>query len=406
MRSGRKSVAYALGGQGIYMVTQLSILSTMAHFSGPEDVGRFGLAMAVATPLFMFANMGLRAGQSADVEGAYTFAEYAGFRTITSLAALFLGPLAMLIAAPTSTSLVVLVMVSCNKFFESISDLSYGAFQARDRMDFVAVSQAARGFASALFFFLAMKGGASLELALAAQLTVWALVGVLIDYSRAASLTGGGRFVVPSISVARFIGIVRQMWPLAVGLLMNSVQGSIPRIAVARMVGLEALGIFTAVAYFQQAGVTLANSVSHALISRFARMEANQQQARANREAVHLSLAIALVATTVVLVAHLLADQLLHILFGPEFGDGAELLGIILLAVGLRMVAAVPTSLLHARRQYSEFMHLQLATVVLTLGASFALVPLLGVSGAAWTLVGAAAFRLLSLIVLVLRGRP
>ncbi len=49
----------------------------------PEVVGRFGLALAVTTPVFALLNLNLRALLATDVNNAYNFETYLGLRMAT-----------------------------------------------------------------------------------------------------------------------------------------------------------------------------------------------------------------------------------------------------------------------------------------------------------------------------------
>src|SRR5690606_31511651 len=68
------SLVYSLVGTGFYLLTQLGVLSGLSHLRGPVAVGEFGLALALTTPLFALANMGLRTAQAVDVTEQFAFA--------------------------------------------------------------------------------------------------------------------------------------------------------------------------------------------------------------------------------------------------------------------------------------------------------------------------------------------
>jgi O-antigen/teichoic acid export membrane protein len=340
------------------------------------------------------------------VGGQFSFAQYGGTRIIlTGLAAIASLVAAALYVDRVSTLLIIAMVVGA-KAFESVSNLAYGAFQQSGRMDLVAKSFALRGSITLLAFVGFLLLGASTAVALFAQLVVWGLVGLLFDYPRASRLVAG-RVVMPRATLRESWTLLRHSAPLGGGLLANSLQMTVTRIMVERFLGLEALGLFTAIGYFQQAGVTASNSVSNAIVNRLARLSRNGERAKLRSIMLKLFAAFAAVAALGIGAAYFYGDVILAVLFGHAYRQAAPLLFIIAIVVSLRMFSTLPQSLLFAEQRFKEFMSFQLVLLALTLGLGLYAIPRYGIIGAGFVLlfVAVVRFAILELILMLRRTK-
>lgn len=406
-RSGqtlRASIGYSFVGQTLYLASQLGVLSALAHFRGPSAVGEFGLALALTTPLFLLSNLGFRTAQASDVSEDFTFTEYGGVRLVLTVLAIIVSIVLGLVFASGQSALWVVAVVTLMKGFEAVSNLSYGAFQQAGRMDLVALSLGLRGCLAAMAFTLLLTLGAETPTAFVAQLVVWGVIALGLDYPRAC-LLAEGRFVLPKWSHRRSVRLIRHASPLGGGLFANSLQMSVPRLMVERFLGLEALGIFTAVGYFQQAGVTASNSLSHAIVNRLARLNRAGKERQARRLLLKLFVLVLSVGAAGSATAYWFGDIIMRVLFGPHYASAGSLLFVISIAVSLRMLSTLPQTALLAERRFRQFFLFQMISLGLTVVLGFYLIPKFGVLGAGYVLIASAAFRLIFLELVALIGR-
>ncbi len=398
------SLGYSFVSQAFYLLSQLGVLSALAHFRGPQAVGEFGLALALTTPVFLLLNMGFRTAQAVDVASDFSFANYGGTRIILTLLAAIVSIGAAAAYSDSLTTFLIVTVVAFAKVFESISNLAYGAFQQGGRMDLVALSYALRGGLTPAVFVVMLLLGADTFVALTSQLVVWAMVGLLVDYPRASRIAAG-KFVWPHFSLIESWRLLLHSAPLGGGLLANSLQTTAVRIMVERFLGLDALGLFTAVAYFQQAGVTASNSISNAIVNRLARLS-QRGQTKALRRILLRLLFVFLAASAVgIAFCYFFGAELLTLLYGRAYVAAEPLLLVISIVVALRMIATLPQSLLFAERRYKEFMGFQLASLLLTVTLGYFLVPRFGILGAGYVLLSVALFRFL-VVELIVMLRP
>lgn len=388
------SLAYSLVGTGFYLITQLGVLSSLSHLRGPMAVGEFGLALALTTPLFALANMGLRTAQAVDVTEQFTFADYGGLRLVLTIfaiaACLFAG---WWLAGGFHTFLVVAVVAGA-KAFESVSNLAYGAFQQGGRMELVAQSYAIRGTLTLAIFIALLLAGADIVIAFLAQLAVWGAVALMLDYSRASRLAAGA-MVMPRLS-KKCWWLLKKSAPLSGASFANNLQGSLPRLFLQWHMGLEQLGLFTAVGYFQRAGIAVSNSVLHAIINRLAIL--NHRDERRSAYKIILVLAgvfVAFGALGIYLCAAF-GDIILRILFGADFVQAHMLLVIVSVSLLLRMISTLLQSMLISQQRFGAFFWAQIVTLIAAVPVSYYLIAWYGLLGAGYALLAAAAFRLVA----------
>jgi len=390
----RHAIPFSIAGQLAYILGQMGVLSALAHFRGPEEVGQFGLALALTTPAFMFVNMGCQSSQASDVTQRYSFAEYAGLVLPLALLATLAAIGAGFVFASSEATFMIVVVIAFTKAVESVSKLSYGAFQQAGRVDKVAISLMLRGaFTLGLFIFL-LSLGVETAVAFLAQLIVWSLLAFGRDYGLASRIAAG-RFVWPSTDFRRIWTLARETAPLGGSSMVNSLLVSLPRLFVEHYLGLAALGVLTVVNYIQQAGSMLFGAISPAIVNRFSRFRQGSPDAAMKGTVRVLLLFISICSMTGILLAIFAGEWVLTIVFGREFAAAEGLLVLIAFALSARFYEVIPQSFLHAQRRFKTLLFREIAAVVLCLACLAVCVPQWGLMGAGYAIVAAALFRLL-----------
>lgn len=132
-----RTTIHLLGAQVLRNLAPILLLLLLARFTDQATVGQFSLVLAIATPFFVFAQLGLRTV-------ALTLTPDAGFRsyTVTQFCAVTLAFIAVVIAGAISTPtlLVVVVFVALLKVADAFSDFLSGALQRRHRSHTVLIA--------------------------------------------------------------------------------------------------------------------------------------------------------------------------------------------------------------------------------------------------------------------------
>jgi O-antigen/teichoic acid export membrane protein len=388
----RRNISWTFVGNTVYTVAQWAMLAVIAKLGTPTMVGQFALGLAIAAPVMMLANMQLRAVQATDARGDFEFAEYVGVRLVTTVLALMMIAGVWAFAGYPGQTALVILFVGFAKAVESLNDLLYGLFQRNERMDRVAHSLIRKGLLSVVFLTAVLVLTASIASAVASVAVAWLLV-LLWDCSYASRLLGvnedGYPRIRPSFNIARLQRLTALAVPLGFVMMLISLNASIPRFVVERVMGEAELGIFAALAYIVVAGQAIVGALGQSATPRLANMFAQGDVHGFRRLYFTLVASGAVVGLVGILIAALAGRPLLTLLYTNEYGDYNGLLVLVMVAGLFGYVAAFQGYALTATRRFRIQMPLALATSFATLVCSVLLVPVIGLYGAAWTMLTA-----------------
>src|SRR5258708_3150671 len=83
-----RGFAWTLAGNLVYSASQGGVVVLLAKLGNATMVGQFALAVAITSPIMLFAGCALRTVQATDTGGDFSFADYLGFRLLSVAAAL------------------------------------------------------------------------------------------------------------------------------------------------------------------------------------------------------------------------------------------------------------------------------------------------------------------------------
>jgi O-antigen/teichoic acid export membrane protein len=283
----------------------------------------------------------------------------------------------------------VILAVGLTKGFESISDITYGFLQHRERMDRIAKSMILRGLAALAALWLGEYFTGSLLIGCLGVAASWAIVLVTYDLGAAGRVTRGFLEPVPGVhermhwtwTRLRHLAVIAS--PLGVVMMLISLNVSIPRYAIQHYSGERSLGIFAAVAYLMVAGTTVVNALGQSASPRLAQHYARSDVVefwRLMRKLVGIGAAL---GASGVLVAVMWGRQLLSALFREEYAAAADVFVWMMVAGAISYVACLFGYGLTAARRFKAQAPLMLAVTVVTASLSIVLVPGHGLIGAA-----------------------
>jgi O-antigen/teichoic acid export membrane protein len=397
----RRGMIWTAGGETLYLISQFGVLAALTWFGTLADVGRFGFASALTIPVLMFANLGLRNVLATDATGEFQPVEYFRLRLVSSLLAV---PLMLVVGwatAPDPLAGAFVAIIGIAKAIESQSDIYYGIFQQKSRMDLVARSLILRGPATTILLVLLIWQTGSAVTAFASQIVCWSAVALLHDRVLAWRLGEGGDC---PWDATRIRTLWRRSLPVGFANLLASLANNAPRLVIGWMLGLQALGIFTAVAYAYQAGMVSALQATNALSAPLSRALVDNRLHHFRRLLSRTAALFALTGVAGAAIAWLIGEPLLGLLFGSEYRQGATLLVLVLLAFALQAAAIVGQMGIFALRQFGPLAMLRGVLVVISFAVVVAGAWHGGLDGAGWGLVVYTLIQLAGIAWLVQRG--
>lgn len=382
----RGDVLWTLAGNVTYAASQWLMLVLIARSGSPATLGRFALALATTTPVFMFLNLHLRSVQATDATRDFRFAHYLGLRLGTSVTALaVISALALAGGRELETTLVILA-VGLGKAVESLLDLLAGLFQRHERLSWSSRSLILR----ALFELLGMGAGLWIGGALVWGVLAMVVVrlGVLVAHDvpaarrLAASDADAETSLRPTFAPSIQLRLARLALPLGVAMMFLSLGTSIPRYFVELHLGAAQLGLFAAMATLAVPGSQIVVAMGQAASSRLARLHAEGRRHAFNALVWKITGLAAALGAGGVVVALLAGERVLDLVYGPEYATRPTVLIILMISATVTYVGSVLGFAVTATRRFLRSLTYALVAAV-SLAASATWIPVLGLEGAA-----------------------
>ena len=391
----RRGFSWTLVGNTYYAVCQWGVLVIIARFTSPEDVGVFALALAIVTPVFMLTNLQLRAIQATDARGEHPTSRYVWLRVITSIVAtLTVLGISFLGGFPDTARQVIWIMVAA-KVLESLSDVLYGRFQQLERLDWMSRSLMLRGTITLTMTLVVAEvtGNLVAVVGAVAASSAIALLSHDIQTARRHGVFGNpdsARFRLKLVGIAQ---VLRAGMPMGFAMMLSSVNTSLPRVVIERLVGERELGFFAATAYFVVAGGTVVNALGQAVAPRLSQYHARGETRSALQLLFRLMLFAVAIGGVGVAVAVVAGPVVLATAYGDEYAAEASLLVWLMLYGAVSYVVSALVYGMTAARRFLPQLPIAGLAFVMTLLLSILLVPRLGATGAAIALTASAATR-------------
>lgn len=382
----RHSMLWMLAGNILYMGCQWGVLVATVKLGAPAMVGRFSFAFAVCAPIFLFAQLRLRAASATDARLDFAPQDYLALRVLGILAAALAVALLCWLGRFDVATAKIIAIVAVAKAVESGSDVLYGISQHGEHMRVVAISMILRGVLSLAAFTLLLWHTHRLLPALLGFCLGWSLVFLFYDLPQAFRfLRSNG---LRNRSVLHFQWPVLKRLtavtlPLGLAAMLMSFAMNMPRYFVEHFRGSSELGIFSALSYLTLTGAVVVNSITEAAMPRFAQYMAARQRTQAANLLWRLLAITAFFSGAGIAVAACFSHPLLLVVYKAEYAGSTRLLVLLMIGAGLANLAAVCNYLLLAGRQMLAHLVSLVALTVLMAAACVYCVPRWGATGAA-----------------------
>lgn len=399
----RRNFSWTFAGNVVYAASQWGMLTVLAKMGTPEMVGQFALGLAVTAPVILFSNLQLRGIQATDAKGEYLFSDYLALRFVTTILALIVIAVTIFFSGYERDTALVILGVAAAKSFESISDVFYGLFQQRERMDRIAHSLMLRGPLSLVALGMGVYLGGGVLWGVVGMTISWGLILFCFDIPNGAkvlrvdrrtppSLDAGGVGAIPLPPKWRPHVLMRLLWlalPLGMVMLLVSLNTNIPRYFIEHHLGSGQLGIFAGMAYLLVAGNTVVSALGQSASPRLAQHYA-AGDARGFRTLLCKLMGIGIVLGAAgVLIAAIAGRELLALLYTTEFATRADVFVWLMITAGVSYTASFLGYGMTATRRFISQFPLFALVAAGSAAACAWLIPKWGLIGAAWAMLAA-----------------
>lgn len=405
----RRNFAWTLTGIVAYSAAQWALLAAIARTATPEEVGRFALGLAITGPLFTAGQLHLRSIQATDAANRFRFGDYLYLRAIATAAALAASAFCVLAWGLGPQAAGAVLLVAAWRAFDAMSDVYHGALQQRERMARIGKSMALRSgllvgavIAAMLVASTATAAAAAAAVSAAVVFLAYDRRSVVFDGDGGADKASAAR---PAWNGAACRSLFRLAVPLALVMMLISLNQNVPRYFLEWSQGEASLGIFAALFYLVVAGNTAVTACGQAVAPRLARYHAAGEAAAFNRLVTQLVALGAACGAVGVAAAAVAGHPILNALYGPAYAAHHRLLVGLMGAAGLLYLGQFLGYAMTAARLFRSQVPLFAAVTLVTALTCWLLVPARGLEGAVWATAAGAATQLAGSAAILQFGR-
>ena len=289
--------------------------------SGYDAAGIYSLAITTYNIFGSIAQYKMYTYQISDVNRENSTGEYLAFRFITSTGALVLCS-AYGIATCDQSAWVAIALYAVYKTIALLIDVFHACDQQNRRMDYIGISLALQGTLTLIAFVGFFAISQSVEIALIGMAAAVAIVGLSYDFGRTKQF-GKIKF---GISRKKALHLLLRCLPIVVAGIAAAATSSLPRQALANIMGNETLGIYASVAAPVAIIQMGASYIYNPMLSYFSELHASNDTKGLIKLLAKTLGAIFLVGALCVLGFALLGEWLLVLLFGNSITEYVYLL--------------------------------------------------------------------------------
>lgn len=399
MTSLRRHIPLILGANIVYALCQWTVLIVLAKVGSTQLVGEFALGLAISTPLMMFSALQLRTLLVTDQENKYNFSDYLTVRLLAISVTLIL-LLVIVVSCQYNLRIIIVVMtVGLHKAVETLGDIFYGALQKKHHMEKVAFSLVCRSVLSLSCFIAIFIFSSSLVLAVLGMVAAIIIVMFFYDIPQVYRVinssehqefeevkTGKNNTFGCGLNTQSLVRLAASGVPLGMIVCLNSLNINIPRYFLEGYNGPAEMGIFAAICYFMRFSSYFETAVGQVALPRLAVFYAETRQSEFMGllgKLLALSISFGAICFS---VAWFFGSEILTLIYTSEYATHLLAFHLLILAAICGSVAGLLKVSVDATKTFAVQIPLFLVVATITFISSFYLIPQLGISGAAISL--------------------
>lgn len=360
---------------------QWGYILVLAKFSTAENVGYYAFAQSIVYPVFSFMNLQLRRLQVTDQNQQVSFNSYRYFAAYSGFFSLLISMLIGLEAEKNITKfLPILASFGLSKYFELLSDTCYGKLQQQMDMKTVSTSLILRSITGFVSFSILIILDYSLWQACLITAGFWLAIYLTYDVSAVKKYQVGNEKIVSNEQIK---SIIKLGLPLGILILLNQIHLNVPRYFLKSEFGMEELGFYSAIASLITIGNIIISSIGQTLLPEMAKSYAIGNKKRYGNLLILLIGISFLVGGLALSVSYWFGQEVLLLLYSPEFSDKKLLFIWVMLAGAMWYLSSATGTAITSARQFSSQAWLAMLVVLTTIISCYYLIPINGAVGAA-----------------------
>ncbi len=350
----------------MWLTTVLVVLLSSSY----ENSGILAFAMAIGNISTALSTYNVRTFQVSDIKGQFTSENYVGFRVVTVMGGTLACAVYSFIVSPGISTSVAMVAYLVFKADESFVNVLYGIDQKASRMDYIGISQGARGILAIAAFSASLVLLNDLTVAFVAMFAVCLAVTLLYDLPRSRRLDS----VRASINRVVCLDLLRICAPNVVATVCYGFVATIARQWFGLSYGEDALGIYAAVATPCVLVQVMANYLYNPFLVPIARSWTARDGDALRSQLSKLGIGMVAAIVVCIAAAAMFGAPAIELVYGESISSYSWLVVPAMVAASLMAVACFLTDLLIVMRSFRLAVLINLVALVVCAIATYPLI--------------------------------
>ena len=375
------NIAYTFVGNMVGAFIKWLLLILIVRFTNPEMVGYYTFAIALTSPVMLFANMRLRL--------RYVVEDYLYFKDLKKLR-LILDVLCTVIIILITVIflrdyLLITLLISISKVLDLRSDLLYGILQKSEDFKVISLMMIGKNSLIITLFGISIVLTKNLYISIVCQI-IAQIVWLLLIENQAQKRINESNYIKSDKKIIFSIFIAGL--PLGIVQLLNSYNILIPRYVIEKYLSLEAVGIFASISYILTIIGIFMNALSQNFIVSVKRDVANNNFGKVKKFVNQNSLLAALVLGGIsILSTYFFGGFFINLVYGEAYARHSFILVIISISIIFNFLTWMYDTALMALKIYNFQLIVSITTLIVSIIVSFISIINFGLLGAAWAIV-------------------
>ncbi|HAY3551970.1 oligosaccharide flippase family protein [Elizabethkingia meningoseptica] len=374
----QRNVFFMILGNGFFAFSQWVQLSVISKYTSIEILGFYTLALSIVSPIFMLSSLQLRTILVTDSKSEFNFNDFFNLRLITNLISLIV-ILGVLVFIHNKNILLITLILTCQKVFESFSELFNSKQQKIERIDILATSLFLKGLGAIISLFIGLFLFNSLTVGLSFIVISYLLVICFYDYRKYSVKQVGKIKILFNNSVLKklfFRGL-----PLGIVMLIISLNANVSKYFLEAYVGTEAQAVYSSISYLLIVGVFILDAFGQAFVPRLNIYYWNKEAIKFKKLAFLFITGSFFIGLILYICSSLFGETILNLLFNKRIAQYASFLASYMLVSILIFIASSLGYVLTSIREFKIQPYINGTVLLFNLALSFLLIKSYGLDG-------------------------
>ncbi|EGQ0374038.1 hypothetical protein EEO29_03865 [Staphylococcus pseudintermedius] len=371
------NIMYTFVGNATLAFIKWLILILIVRLTTPNEVGSYTFAVAVSTPIMMFANMRLRLRYV--VEDQWSYKSVKLTRELLNAVAFMVVLIIATIIYPQYFTYIILISII--KILDLESEFYYALLHKVQNFRRIGLLQIGKSINVILFFAISLLISKSVVVALVFQLVSQLLWLVLFELKAKKNIVQSTQPINQNkIKALIIIGL-----PLGVVQLVNAYNILIPRYAIEKFLNVSLVGIFASVSYLLTIIDLFMNAISQNIIIRIKDSFNNKRYGELEQYIFKkVPIYSAFIGLMIIIPVYFFKDAIVFIVYGQSYINYSDILLIISFSIIFNFQSWIFDTMLMAFQVYKFQLISSLVTLIVSLIASVTLINYFGIYGASF----------------------